>query len=717
MKLRSKTTYLAFSLFVFLVACGPSELAIQDGLADNKTSVGTNTSTPELTFTLEPTFTPTATQTQTPTITPTPTQAPISSLNIDRLSVVKRLGNKSSFSSFDSISLNQSAGLLAISGPVDNQVTSIIYDSSEFSSISTFPDLGNLVFSSDGSRVAGNNSGVIEFWDVSANEKLLVIEGSSNTIKELAWSSEAGEIAGVDTDNVLYIWDSNSGEEKFIQQLSEPTDYSDVKLEYSPTGIYLSIIGIDSTLRVWDRKTINNITGHSDIITHSSWSPDEQFLATSSQYEENAYVWRMSNFNMAFNFSNNRFWISNITWSPNGEKIATADAEGTIKLWNAYTGGLSQSFPYFTSPLFVAWSPDGSKIASLYNDSTVKVYDIGTKQEFTQPENIQNANYGFLWVDESILLFNYDSRMQLWNVQSGEIEMFINPTFGKPRLIALSPNGKLLAYVEHSGNVLIVDVESGEILFTVTTGIDQGIRDIAWSSNNKFLGIGSEWDEKVIVINAETGEIINTLEDKSLNGYVRLTWSMLNNQLITGAWEGKILIWDIESSEIIHVFEMYQSAVMDLEISQDGSRLTAIGSRGEIYVWNTKDWEKEFILEGPNDGLLIAGLSISPDGNKIAASGFIFKDNFLRETRYQIWDTNTQDLIKEWKYEGVAYDIAFSPDGLLLASSTCNIWDSSTGELLFEDDCSGFNTLWTSDNKNVLITTDLIDFWGVYPGN
>jgi WD40 repeat protein len=205
------------------------------------------------------------------------------------------------------------------------------------------------------------------------------------------------------------------------------------------------------------------------------------------------------------------------------------------------------------------------------------------------------------------------------------------------------------------------------------------------------------------------------LEDDSLSGYVKLTWSKQNNQLITGAWDGKILIWDIETSQIIKLLEMFETAVMDLEISYDGSRLAAIGRSGEIYVWNTEDWKREFILQGPNDGLLIANLSFSPDGNRIISAGVEINKIAAGETRYQIWDCHSQLLTKEWNLGGVTRSISFSPDGQFLASSAGQIWNLSSEELELNEEYFGGNVLWAQDNEFVIFSGNTVDFWGINP--
>jgi len=421
----------------------------------------------------------------------------------------------------------------------------------------------------------------------------------------------------------------------------------------------------------------------------------------------------MQDFGMQFHLVH-QHGAGDVKWSPTGEVIATFETRGTIKLWSAYTGEMENSFTGSSTPRQIGWSPDGSKIAGLYDyGDEVKVYEIGTNQEYIQPENIQERNSGFFWVGENVLLYNNRQRIQIWNVQSNETEMLIDPEFSNPDLIALSPDGKTLASVNYGGEVLIVDLESEKILHTIQTGLKRGITDVVWSSDNRMLAIASLFENKVIVINASSGMISNTLEDDLLGRY--LSWAQHDNELITSSGQGTILIWDIESGEILHAIKITETGILDLEMSHDGKLLAAIGGWGEIYMLNTSDWSIEVILQGLNEYLNSANLSFSPDGNKLASLSIVNEIYYLRESHYEIWDLNTQELIYEWNYYELASSIAYSPDGSYLASSACTIWDSLTWEVVFNEECNGSGVLWTPDNKFVVFVDNLVDFWGIRP--
>ena len=86
-----------------------------------------------------------------------------------------------------------------------------------------------------------------------------------------------------------------------------------------------------------------------------------------------------------FTYSGHSDYVSAVAWSPNGKRIASGDANGLVLVWDALTGnhvytyrGHADYYPgHFTSGQAVdtvTWSPNGEYIASGSNDMTVQVW-------------------------------------------------------------------------------------------------------------------------------------------------------------------------------------------------------------------------------------------------------------------------------------------------------------------------------------------------------
>jgi eukaryotic-like serine/threonine-protein kinase len=413
------------------------------------------------------------------------------------------------------------------------------------------------------------------------------------------------------------------------------------------------------------------------------------------------YLMRLSKFEPLVIRDNTE--VNGVSFSPDGERFASAGGDGTIKIWNSRTGDVLQSFQAHTDwVVSVAFHPDGKHLASrsTAKDPTVKVWDLAATGEavFTQPCDAVRK-FGTAY----IVAFSPDGRqlaaatdksdglVNVWDWKNGQLLRSLpghGTTLGGSHIspaipVTFSRDGRLAAGALRQ-DLKLWDTGTGLLLGTVNAHRGEPVAALAFSPDGELLASAS-FDRTAKLSNSRTGEILHSF-DLHTGNVECVAFGAEGRRLASGGEDKTVRVWDTTTGREVLGLRGHTDRCACVAFSPDGLRLASASSDRTIRIWDATPLRGD---EG-QETLTFAGHSREirsvafgpdgPDGRRIASTG---TDGVVK-----VWDAQTGEVSTEFtgheELNGrkvVVFCVAWHPKGGLIASAgndTLRVWDART---------------------------------------
>ena len=262
---------------------------------------------------------------------------------------------------------------------------------------------------------SSSKDGTVRIWDVVQRKMEFALAGHKGSVSRVAWGG-TGLLYTASHDITLKIWDSKEGRllhtlsahahwvnhlalstdsvlrTAFYQHASKPpSEYADrvanarerfIKAATISGRITERLVSAsdDNVLYLWDplssnpTKPIATMRGHQKPINHVTFSPDGQFIASAS-FDNSVKLWSARDGSFVRTLRAHVAPVYMCVFSSDSRLLVSGSKDTTLKCWDVRSGDLVRDLPGHQDEVFaVDWSADGTFVGSGGKDKAVRLW-------------------------------------------------------------------------------------------------------------------------------------------------------------------------------------------------------------------------------------------------------------------------------------------------------------------------------------------------------
>jgi len=563
-----------------------------------------------------------------------------------------------------------------------------------------------LSWSSDGTLLAAAsgdcyfNDGVLFIWDIIKKQLRERLE--TNGICDVAFSPDGTQLAYLESDKDLIIWDLKSHQE--VNSIETTVySYSENRIAFSPDGEYIATAG--STLQVWDIRaaTLISETDVKDSAAALSFSPDGKRLAlvtslnilmfdaftgvpisswdlkidgNNFSYIRSSYVkwdtgepfvalsdginsyffWSLNDGRLLYQIKKDPRMNGGFALSPDARLLA-AESSVAGGIFDAYSGltlWSSDQVPWNLT----SFSPDGKTLAVIGYGNTIHLWDVSQAVETASripaatatmpipqytatPSPTQPAP---VVMASLVAPTTEPGALQGHNIQSLHEVTRLNDEQGILFNAVLAPGGKFFA-VNTSLGVHVYSTKP--FLETGFVSMQGKVPPPAVSPDGTLL-----LTDDLVLWDVVSGKPLHTLsfsaqdQKKKINPFMpKMSFSPNGQWIDVEFQEGILCTWKItnEQSTTCKNIRVKDMEFMPLAISPDGRMAAFYGDQNSLLVKNVASGEVLHTFEYKDNW--VSDVLFSPDGHALAFS------SYQGNTSYSGITTTGEGRIEIWEFD------------------------------------------------------------------
>jgi WD40 repeat protein len=436
------------------------------------------------------------------------------------------------------------------------------------------------------------------------------------------------------------------------------------------------------------RKLLLDYNGHRANVHTVAFSPDGRRIVSAGDVdrEGTVKVWDAWTGKKVLSFQGHANGVNSAGFSPDGKRIVTGGYENAVRVWDAETG---KEVLQLKGPAAVVqsvgFSPDGKHIATGSQDRTVRLWDAESGKEVLTLRGHRQPVLGvsFSGDGQRIVSGSKDRTVRVWDAQTGKEVFALDGHRAAVTGVGFRPDGLQIASGSEDGTVRLWNARKGVEIFTLK-GHAGPVTGVCFSPDGRRLASCAEVRPlgEVKVWEVETGQEVLRLTEH-VDDVLCLAWSPDSKWLATGDRQQQVKVWDAQTGLRAAVLAEPNQVVESAQFSPDGKQIVSPAGHA-VRVWDAVAGVAVRTIQAPRR---VRTVTWSPDGKRLAGAT---DDVLTGGKRHEVivWDALTgKELVsfgRPWLWVGA---VSFSPDGKRIAGASNNneaayatVWDGETGQ-------------------------------------